>query len=107
MSGRKYRFARIEAGDYMVLSNDARTLWRVSSYEEDGSLFQQLPEGGEKAVVGHFWQTARFDGTPEQAEALLHRDPEEFLSWEHWQQWEALLPTRRAALASIFGEEQP
>ena len=37
MTERKYQMTRISAGDYLLPSNDGKTLWRICAYEEDGS----------------------------------------------------------------------
>lgn len=91
---RRYQLTRICSGDYVFPSNDGRTLWRVSRYEEDGSL--ETDEG--RVVRGTFWRAGRFNGSLERADALMRRDPDEFLSWASWIEWDSLLPTREAAL---------
>jgi hypothetical protein len=98
MTVRKYQMTRIQAGDYLIPSNDQKTLWRIYSYEEDGSL----EDGRGGFVHGRFWASARFAGSLELAERLMHRDPDEFLSWSSWESWEVHLPTRKAAVESML-----
>jgi hypothetical protein len=95
MDQRKYQMTRIEAGDYLVPSNDSTELWRFTRYEEDGSLADD--DGGNK-VVGMFWRAGRFNGTLDQAQALMNRDPDEFLDWSRWFEQDSLLPSRKAAI---------
>lgn len=90
---RKYVLSRIAAGDYIFLSNDAKTLWRVYRYEEDGSLVD-----GDQPVTGQFWAAARFDGTVAAAERLMKQDPDEFIGWTSWEHWASPLRTREEAI---------
>lgn len=55
MNERKYQMTRLRRGDYLLPSNDRRTLWRIYAYEEDGSLERS---DGTK-VLGTFWACAR------------------------------------------------
>jgi hypothetical protein len=93
--GRVYQMTRVRSGDYLVPSNDATQLWRISRYEEDGSLYYP---GDDRQVRGTFWRVARFRGSLEGAAALLERDVDEFLDWDQWSEWASLQPTRAAAL---------
>lgn len=87
---RKYVLTRITTGDYMFPSNDGQRLWRIYTYQEDGSL-----ERNGKEVRGTFWAAARFIGTLADAEALMRSDPDEFLSWTPWEFWSG--PWRKRA----------
>jgi hypothetical protein len=51
---RKYAMVRLGAGDYLLPSNDAQTMWRISKYWEDGSL--ESHDG--KVIKGEFWQAS-------------------------------------------------
>lgn len=101
---RRYQMTRVRAGDYLLPSNDGGALWRVSRYREDGSLERH---DGTK-VVGDFWRAARFRGSLEDAERLLRRDVEEFLSLDsdRWVETDCLLPTRAAAVAAALDPER-
>src|SRR5579884_1881334 len=47
---RLYRMTRIEAGDYLLPSNDLQTLWRITAYDEDDPLEERDPP-----VVRRIW----------------------------------------------------
>lgn len=34
MAERKHKLRKLDAGDYLLLSNDAKTCWRIARYEE-------------------------------------------------------------------------
>lgn len=102
MTERRYQMTRVRAGDYLLPSNDGARLWRLSSYEENGSLEESDGEGGYRKVVGTFWSAWYFPGTLDEAQALLDRDADEFLDFTRWREWETLLPTRKAALDSAL-----
>lgn len=85
---RKYALIRVSSGDYLLPSNDQRWLWRIYTYEEDGSLFR-----GERQVKGRFWACARRPMPPESA--ILDED---FLGWGDWEFWAGPLNTRTAAI---------
>jgi hypothetical protein len=104
---RHYKLTRLRAGEYLVPSNDAQTLWRISSYEEDGSASSTDSEGREHVLRGMFWQTWKWNGTIEQAQALAERAVEEFefLYDERWHVWSHLHATRQEALEAIFGKD--
>ncbi len=94
---RKYALTRLSAGDYIFPSNGGTRLWRVYTYEEDGSLYR-----GERQVKGTFWAAARFEGTVAQAERLFAADPDEFLSWSMWEFWAGPLRSRAEAIAEAL-----
>lgn len=91
---RKYALIRVEAGVYLLPSNDAQTLWRIHSYTEYGDGWWTLEDGSEKQIKGTFWNTARRP-MPEQHEI----DDEDFL-WDHdqWEEWSGVHATRREAI---------
>ena len=97
---RKYQLTRITAGDYLLPSNDARTLYRIASYVEDGSLSYTGPGGREQVVRGTYWSVARWHtGLPTDADV----QSDEFLSWgPQWVNVETLLPTRSAAIKAAL-----
>ncbi len=91
---RKYALTRLQAGDYLFPGNDGSTLWRVYTYEEDGSLYR-----GERQVKGKFWATAKFRGTVDEAQRLLGDDPDVLLDWGEWEFWAGPLRSRAEAIA--------
>lgn len=104
---RKYPFVRVRAGDYLLIGNDGESLYRVTSYEENGSLVEYPPgdrtyaQG--KPVVGTFWNVWRFTLPVEKAEEMLKTDAsaERLLDWDLWREVSTLNKTRREAVASI------
>lgn len=101
----RYAMTRVEAGDYLIPSNDGKTLWRLRSYHEDGSAyFVDRATGKETKIVGTFWSALRFNGPVEEAERLLRLeppdpwDPPPLLDPERWIESATTLKTRREAL---------
>lgn len=95
---RKYAMTRVRAGDYLLPSNDGKTLWRIASYHEDGSAEWQDERGQWHKVVGTFWQTAKYrHGVPRVG--LLDED---FLDWNEWHTWETNLRTRKEAVEAAL-----
>lgn len=82
---------RLRRGDYLLPSNDGATLWRIYSYEEEGSLVDTLPDGSERPVIGAFWACARRP-FPKPGELI------ELEGWFDWEFWAGPLPTRQAAI---------
>jgi hypothetical protein len=73
--------ARIQAGCYLLVSNDGATLWRIAVYEEEGR---------------RYWGAAR-QPMPS-PELVLDEDWLWGSAWEHWT-WE--LATRAQAVAEV------
>ena len=95
MSGveRKYAMTRIGPGDYILPDNDGATLWRIYSYEEDGSA--EWMDGSK--VRGTFWAAAKFDTWVAMSEPLP-----DFLEWHRWQLWASTMTTRRKAIEAAL-----
>lgn len=92
---RRYQMTRVAAGDYLLPSNDARTLWRITSYVEDGSLMEVRANGTERPVRGTFWSTWYRD-MPEP-----DTDVESLLQWGWdggWREYVSMLRTRQEAI---------
>lgn len=102
MSERRYALTKLDAGDYLLPSNDAMTIWRISRYDEDGSLVDD--EG--RATVGTFWQVAWLSDQALQRrvlDGLLDiEDMETLESWSPWTIHQCLLPSRKAAIESVL-----
>jgi len=81
-----YRSIRISQGDYIQPSNDGKTLWRVFTYGEDGSL-----EGWK----GTFWATAKYDRPFHNNGEWMDED---FLEWSSWLHWAGPYRTKREAV---------
>jgi hypothetical protein len=87
---RKYQMVRIKAGDYLLPSNDGRTLWRIYRYHE----------GPDSGVIdpGTYWACARYDGTLEQAA----NDDELDYAWDRWVTTECWMKTRAEAIEAAL-----
>lgn len=92
MADRKYAMTRIEAGDYLLLSNDASALWRICSYHEDGSAGNFDGNGKFVPLVGMFWSVWKYGpGGPSKF------DPEHIEGFSEWLHWAGPFDTRREA----------
>ena len=97
-TARKYAMTRIAAGDYLLPSNDKQTLWRIYSYEEDGSAEWRDSAGRWHKITGRFWATAKYNRPlPESGEV-----PYDFLDWENWTTWETNLKTQKLAIEATL-----
>lgn len=76
---RKFALVRVEAGDYLLPSNDEQTIWRVARYWEDGSLEWTDTQGRTRQVIGWRWQIWRRP-MPDRERDL----PDDFFEWEDW-----------------------
>lgn len=104
---RRWQMTRVQAGDYLLPSNDGKRLWRISAYEEDGSLTEYAPGQTDvrlagdqgRAIRGRFWKLSYFRRDDlEAADRLLQSDVDAFLDWGEWVEVDALLESRRAAI---------
>lgn len=101
---RRYAMIHVKAGDYILPSNDAKQLWRIYRYDEDGSAEYGNYENGVwvgRKIIGTFWATARYDRPFHNAGEWT--DPD-FLEWNNWLTWETSLPSRKAAVESALRE---
>jgi hypothetical protein len=73
-------------------SNDGSTLWRIYTYEEDGSA--EYSDGTK--LVGKFWACAR---RPIPAEGVPIDD---LLAWSAWEFWAGPLNSRKDAIAEAL-----
>lgn len=99
MTERVYTTTRLGAGDYLLPSNDAQTLWRLRSYLEDGSAEDYR---GRK-LTGTFWHIFRWHGenfpTDDELMAALTAEFDLGIgSDEFWGEISAGFRTRRAAM---------
>lgn len=91
---RKYVLTRIAKGDYLLPSNDGRTLWRLRIYE-DGPTHGLEDWPRDRTFWGLWKLTSHFDGT---------LDPDTLDDWGRWEPWDEYLPTRAAAIKSALRE---
>ena len=107
MSERAYKMTRLGPGDYLLPSNDAQTLWRLRTYEEDGTATYQTeftpgkgPSGPEHVLRGTFWAVWRWrDGFPS-LDALAASLSED--DWEQWEFWAGPFEKRKAAIGEVL-----
>lgn len=85
---RKYAMTRLARGDYLLPSNDGRTLWRIYTYEEDGSA--ENYQG--RVVKGTFWACAR--RPMPRGGAFVG----ELLEWSDWDFWAGPFESRSEAI---------
>jgi len=90
---RRFALIRLKAGDWVCPSNDCTVLWRFRRYE-DGS-YHGLDVDYERR---DFWMVER--ASLAEAERALARDDE-----PEWLTWDTMLPTRKAAIDSVFKED--
>ena len=92
---RRWQMVRVSAGDYLLPSNDTRTLWRIYSYEEHGDAEIGDGRGGWRPLRGTFWACARYERPFGSFDVLTEWD---LLEWGNWLTWETTLATRREAV---------
>ena len=92
---RKYALQRVKAGDYLLLSNDGRTLWRIARYTEDGSATTQ--DGRE--LRGEFWGTWLYERPAEKFAGVTNDGSD----WDGFTMDSCLLRTRAKAIAAVLG----
>lgn len=91
---RKYALTRVRRGDYLLPSNDGRTLWRIYSYEEDGSG-EWCRDGKWVKITGTYWGLMKYDPYGPVDFAKL---PDDFLEWDRWSSHGSLYETRQDAI---------
>lgn len=91
MTKRAHTLVRIRVGDYLLLSNDGRTLWRLSTYEEDGSAVR----GDGSEVVGKFWGLWRYRRD-------VSRGMTVSADWSDFEMWDSLLRRRKDAVQAAL-----
>ena len=82
---RKYALTKLAPGDWLLPSDDGKTLWRIRLYE-DGPT-----HGMEIAADRDFWGVWKWLGR----EGEDYVDPQ---NWSHWDFFEGLHDTRREAI---------
>lgn len=97
---RKYALTRLSKGDYLLPSNDAQTLWRVYTYEEDGSASFVIRDGSEQVIKGIFWALAK--------RPMPNPDvPFDLEEWEGWVPWADLFDSRKEAIEDALRYTKP
>jgi hypothetical protein len=92
MTERKYALTRIEAGDYLLLSNDGKKLWRVKKIIEGPSSGLDWPS--DREVWGLWEWTGDLDKL-------------DIEDWNLWNFYEGMHETRHSAIDSALKSKQP
>ena len=100
---RNYAMIRLGAGDWLLPSNDGQTMWRLHSYEEDGSAWREDEQGRKHFIRGTHWNVSRMTMMKLQAlvESPVTTD-EDILDWDEWEAWASSLRSRREAVAETL-----
>ncbi len=104
---RKFKLTRIGAGDYLLFDNEGRDLWRVCTYEEDGSATYEDTKGRERAVTGTFWQTQKYTGRLVRDEHGVVADTPggsaiDLDNFDLWQTWIRANRSRHSAIQAVL-----
>lgn len=83
---RKYALTKIKRGDYLLPSNDGKTIWRLCTYE-DGV------EQGLDHDLGTVWGVWKWEGSGDTI------DPQD---WDRWGMYESSLATRAEAIEAAL-----
>ena len=75
---RKYALTKVAAGDYLLPSNDAKTLWRIARYLDT-----------HEDHFKHFWGVYRWRGD---------LDAVDIEDWDRWEMVTGFLETRQDAI---------
>lgn len=89
---RKFAMRRLKRGDYLLPSNDERTIWRIATYTEEGSLEHVAQDGTSRKVVGTFWGVWRYIG----------RGPVDPNEWNDFDMFDGLLNSRAEAIQTAL-----
>lgn len=95
---RRYALTQVDAGDYLMPANDLQVLWRISTYDEDGSAYWIDPQGRERHIVGTFW---RLRYCPFQVDAFRHYSLGQLLELR-WVDGDGGFKTRREAITAAL-----
>lgn len=69
---RKFQMVRVEAGDYLLVSNDTKTLWRIKRVMEIDEKDRDVP----------MWEVWRWH-RPFSPELAYEVEPDEWGSWSY------------------------
>lgn len=90
---RRYVLTKIEPGDYLLPSNDGRTLWRIKRSEE----IEPVERGGHTTMRRvPVWEAWRYMGIV--APHVDRRLPDDFLEWSEWEACASWCATRADAI---------
>lgn len=95
MADRKYALIKIAAGDYLLPSNDATALYRLSTYEDGPSFGLEFMRRDRK-----FWRVTRYS----QDDWQHGMNMEKVEDWNLWADVEWQLDTRKDAIEAAMRE---
>lgn len=99
---RLWALHRVRSGDYLLPSNELDVLWRVSTFDEDGSAFWIDQRQVRHHIVGRFWRLRRLEIDCRRLLLAEVDDPDLLL--EGWRDaGDVRYPTRRAAVEAALG----
>lgn len=100
MTERTYAMTRLDRGDYLP-SNDGTTLWRLHTYDEDGSA--STGYGPDARVIrGTFW-AVRYWHLPLDTHPPAEADDVD--NWELWPEWAWGLKSRSEAIEDALRQQ--
>jgi hypothetical protein len=102
MLERKYVLTKLAAGDYLLPSNDAKTLWRIARYEDLAT------SDGRGMVAVRVWGLWRWGEPLGGASTLQHWAYPAFVDTDDWSLWEMVeshLQTRAEAIRAAMAME--
>ena len=93
---RKYALHRIATGDYLLPSNDAKTVWRIAKYTEG-------PSSGVEGWTRdrEVWGCWKWHRPMEIGNAVDTGD------WSGWEFWEGMCETRQEAVDAALKADAP
>jgi hypothetical protein len=84
---RKYALTKIAPGDYLLPSNDGRTIWRIAKGD--------APDD----TAATYWDLFRWTNTPERFQAMAENPwAGDVLDWNLWECVDSLSRTRAEAI---------
>lgn len=85
---RKYALTKVNAGDYLLPSNDGQTIWRFRTYEDGPTHGLDWPR--DRTLWGYYRWTGRGD--------LVDLE-----DWDHWEGWRDGFDRRIDAINDALG----
>lgn len=107
----RHRKIRRGPGDYLLVSDDRRTLWHIYRHEEDGTLVRgSWPN--EEPITGTYWSADRLHRDSTMEGPLVERNDDGTISkvahpsvdawmWAEWDSVVSLCSTMREALEGL------
>lgn len=97
-SERVFPLVTISAGDYLLVDNDGRMLWRIRRYDE-----QFIGEDGLTVEYRPCWGIWRWTRRVESQDTFDALDLDD---WDQWEFWDGPLSSRGEALTEVLRTRQ-